>query len=251
LRLWQKSQSTPIGCGEIGSLLVWRSFDGAGVQQEEAESYGIGMGTQSEDWLGGAMPYPAAYSPPSNFPTNASPYCAPSSSNTNPKPPSYTHDYLRHAQEDRVTRRANEHHEASPNGTPRWTLIVIDILTILVNLLLFFNVDNEIAEVAQDAAAQGEAIDIVLFETIGRILYGRTMMVGVVFILMGAGVYQFPVAAPAIGLGLYVLGLHVLRVVMYLTLNPMAMISPFGIAVKFVIIGTLVKAINSGVYYRR
>lgn len=128
----------------------------------------------------------------------------------------------------------------------RWTLIVIGLLTILVNLLLFFNVDNKIAEVAQDAAAQGEASDIVLFETIGRILYGCTMMVGVVFILLGAGAYQFPVAAPAIGLGLYVLG-----IVMYLILNPMAMISPFGIAVKFVIIGTLVKAINSGVCYRR
>jgi hypothetical protein len=79
-----------------------------------------------------------------------------------------------------------------------------------VNLLLFFNVDNKIAEVAQDAAAQDEAIDIVLFETIGQILYGCTMMVGGVFILLGAGVYQFPVAAPAIGLGLYVLGLYVL-----------------------------------------
>lgn len=125
-----------------------------------------------------------------------------------------------------------------------------------VNLLLFFNVDNKIAEVAQDAAAQDEAIDIVLFETIGRILYGCTTMVGGVFILLGAGVYQFPVAAPAIGLGLYVLGLHVLGlhvlgIVMYLSLNPMAIISPFGMSVKFVIIGTLVKAINSGVYYRR
>jgi hypothetical protein len=125
-----------------------------------------------------------------------------------------------------------------------------------VNLLLFFNVDNKIAEVAQDAAAQDEAIDIVLFETIGQILYGCTMMVGGVFILLGAGVYQFPVAAPAIGLGLYVLGLHVLGlhvlgIVMYLSLNPMAIISPFGMSVKFVIIGTLVKAINSGVYYRR
>jgi hypothetical protein len=37
-------------------------------------------------------------------------------------------------------------------------------------------------------------------------------MVGGVFILLGAGVYQFPVAAPAIGLGLYVLGLHVLGI---------------------------------------
>jgi hypothetical protein len=169
-----------------------------------------------------------------------------------PKSAVVYHDYLRHAQEDRVTRRANEHHEASTElHAARWTLIVIGILTILVDLLLFFNVDNEIAEVAQDAAVQDEAIDIVLFETIGRILDGCTMMVGVVFILMGAGVYQFPVAAPAIGLGLYVLGLHVLGIVMYLILNPMAMISPFGIAVKFVIIGTLVKAINSGVYYRR
>jgi hypothetical protein len=98
-------KSVRCSCGEV--LMV------AGVQQAEAESYGIGTGTQSEDWLGGAMPYPAAHSPPSNFPMNASPYCAPSSGNTNPNPPSYTKDYLRHAQQDRVTRRANEHHEAS------------------------------------------------------------------------------------------------------------------------------------------
>ena len=222
----------------------------AGVQQAEAESYGIGTGTQSEDWLGGAMPYPAAHSPPSNFPTNAS--------HPIPHRPAAIRTQIRRRipkticdMRSKIALHGGRMNtmKRQPNCTPRTHRH--RHTDDPVNLLLFFNVDNEIAEVAQDAAAQGEAIYIVLFETIGRILYGCTMMVGGVFILMGAGVYQFPVTAPAIGLGLYVLGLHVLGVVMYLTLNPMAMISPFGIAVKFVIIGTLVKAINSGVYYRR
>lgn len=221
----------------------------AGVQQAEAESYGIGTGTQSEDWLGGAMPYPAAHSPPSNFPTNASPYCAPSSGNTNPNPPLYTTTICDMRSKIALHVGRMNTMKRQPNCTPRAHRH--RNTDDPVNLLLFFNVDNKIAEVAQDAAAQDEAIDIVLFETIGRILYSCTTMVGGVFILLGAGVYQFPVAAPAIGLGLYVLGLHVLGIVMYLSLNPMAMISPFGMAVKFVIIGTLVKAINSGVYYRR
>lgn len=231
-------KSVRCSCGEV--LMV------AGVQ-EEPPAYGVETGKQSEDWLSGALPPPTA--PPSlnNIKSQGSPYSATASGYTQPSTPSYTHDYLRHAHEEQVTRRSDEHHEASTElHAARWTLIVIGILTILVNLLLFFNVSNEIAKVAQDAAAQGDAINITLFENIGRIFYGCTMMVGVVFILLGVGVYQFPVAAPAIGLGLYVLG-----IAMYLVLNPMGMLSPFGIAVKFVIIGTLIKAINSGVYYRR
>lgn len=102
------------------------------------------------------------------------------------------------------------------------------------------------ATVAQQAAAEGEVIDIALFEGIGRVFYGFTMLVGVFFIVLGVSVYQFPLAAPIIGLGLYITG-----ILMYLVLNPLSLISPLGIMIKIGIIGTLIKAINSGAYYRR
>lgn len=215
-------------------------------------SYSSGQ-AHADDWFNSALP---AATPNQNY--SASPqgsgyspyvpsYAPATPPNTNPYGPSYTNDYIRNAQQESSNRRESEHVEASAELTAaRWALIVLGLLTIFVNLVLFLNVRNEMATVAQQAAAEGEVIDIALFEGIGRVFYGFTMLVGVFFIVLGVSVYQFPLAAPIIGLGLYITG-----ILMYLVLNPLSLISPLGIMIKIGIIGTLIKAINSGAYYRR
>ena len=89
-------------------------------------------------------------------------------------------------------------------------------------------------------------IDKNLIEIICRAFYALVVFVGFGFILLGILVYQFPVAAPAIGLIFYGLGILFL-----LYLNPTEVLRPVGIMIKLAIIGTLVKAINDGAYYRR
>lgn len=227
---------------------------GFGFPSEEATDHSYSSGqAPTDDWFNSALP---ASTPSQNYSSSprgsgdspySSSYSPATPPSTNPNGPSYTNDYIRNAQQESSSRRDSEHNDAAAELTAaRWTLIVLGILTIFVNLILFLNVRNEMATVAQEAAAEGDVLDIALLEGIGRVFYGFTMLVGVFFIVLGVSVYQFPLAAPIIGLGLYVTG-----ILMYLILNPLSMVSPFGIMIKIGIIGTLIKAINSGAYYRR
>lgn len=167
--------------------------------------------------------------------------------NQNPYGATYTHDNLRNAHaENGAQRQSNQVEHSTELNTARWTLIAVGILMMIVNFALFIAADSEVANIAQEEAAQGVAVDQGFLVVVVRIVYAFSMVVGIFFILLGTLVYRFPVVAPSIGLALYVL-----INIMTLVLNPMSFVSPIGIIIRIAIIGTLVKAINSGIYYRR
>ena len=199
----------------------------------------------------GWMPPGAPMMPPPLQPVYGQPAAPqPSRASRHPagsKRSSFGAEHIRQAEEDAVNRRKDERAMASRALEPaRWSLIVVGILTIIANIYMFFNAPYEAASVAQEAAARGEMIDKTLIEIICRVFYAIVVFVGFGFILLGLLVYQFPVAAPAIGLTFYGLGILFL-----LYLNPTEVLRPVGIMIKLAIIGTLVKAINDGAYYRR
>ena len=158
----------------------------------------------------------------------------------------FSRDLLEHAQQEIQSKKIESKNVISRELEPgRWTLIVIGLLSILINIIYFININAEVTTIAQNAAAKGTAVDMALLTLVGRAFYGLAILMGFVFVALGVSVYRLPLAAPAIGLSIYGLGL-----ILYLLLNPIAFVSPLGILVKIAIIGALVKAINSGIYYR-
>lgn len=205
-----------------------------------------GGATSMNSWDGGP---PAAYSSTSS--TGSGSYGQPSygaaPQNQNPYGASYTHDYLRSAHtENEAKRGANQVAHSTELKTARWTLLLVGVLMMFVNLALFIAADSEVASIAQEEASQGVAVDQGFLVVIVRIVYAFSMLVGVFFMLLGSLVYRYPVVAPSIGLALYVL-INIVTLV----LNPMSFVSPIGIIIRIAVIGTLIKAINSGIYHRR
>lgn len=258
-------KSVRCSCGE--TLAVAGSEESM-MAEENAQSYTPAPNTIGGDNLGLFSPQPTGQLPggaPSVNAWNGSPptsYGSTSAAgqgsygqpnygavpqNQNPYGASYTHDYLRNAHaENEAQHQSNQVEYSTELNTARWTLIVVGILMMFVNFALFIAADSEVASIAQEEASKGVAVDQGFLVVIVRIVYAFSMVVGVFFMLLGTLVYRFPVVAPSIGLALYVL-----INIMTLVLNPMSFVSPIGIIIRIAIIGTLVKAINSGIYYRR
>lgn len=157
---------------------------------------------------------------------------------------SYTHDYLRFANQERQTRNEDDHVMVTGDmHAARWTLTILGLLIMFFNFVFLVNSSAEAEAYARESALEGDAVDLDLLLTFVRIYYIITICVGIVFIVLGTMVNQFPLAAPSIGLAIYGLG-----ILLFLILDPLSMISPFSIGTKVAIIGTLVKAINSGAY---
>ncbi len=97
----------------------------------------------------------------------------------------------------------------------RWIMIVVGLMTLGLNGFYFVSarkaVDNEIAELQQ----QGMEIDMSQVENIVRLqqlVTGGAAAIGVVFIVLGALVYKFPVPCTVAGLVLYILSALVFAV---------------------------------------
>jgi hypothetical protein len=128
----------------------------------------------------------------------------------------------------------------------RGILIVIGILTIAVNVYMFFNAENEVqAELAK--AGAGAAVQPGLKETVlalVRLIYGGTALLGMAFVVCGLLVTKFPVPATLIALVLYLGGAAV-----FALLNPAALAS--GLIIKIIIIVALVKAVQAAFAYQK
>jgi hypothetical protein len=139
-------------------------------------------------------------------------------------------------------------------NSARWILIAIGVLTLGLNLFMFFNVTSEadkFIEGERKNLAPGTVIDPVKAaeakETIinyGRLIYGGGAALGLVFIVLGIVVYQVPVVATVLGLVLYIGGN-----LAFAALEPESLAR--GIIIKVIVIVGLFKAIQTAVAYER
>ena len=104
----------------------------------------------------------------------------------------------------------------------RWIMIIIGLLTLGLNGFL---------------ATQAQAQDI-------QLMAGAGIFIGVIFIVLGIMVYQFPVPCTIAGLTLYVLANAGFAIV-----NPMSLTS--GIVIKVFIVIGLAKSVGSALAYKR
>lgn len=139
-------------------------------------------------------------------------------------------------------------------NSARNTLIVVGILTLLVNIFLFFNAENEIDRAIDGEikkAGPGAVIDQVQLKqakekilTGVRILYGGTAGLGLVFIVLGCLVYVAPVPIVITGLVLYIAANAI-----YGFLNPATLVQ--GLLFKIIIILLLARAVQAAFAYQK
>ncbi len=142
------------------------------------------------------------------------------------------------------------------------TLLIMGVLVALVYGFLFFSVGSESLEMAkwsneQDVAAGKPALsDDEIKElsdkltSVQRVIYGIGISLGVVYIGLAFGVQVFPMTCSLVGLILY-LGLEIVGII----LNPFALFSIWGWAIRVVVCGALGKAfmdsLNARNYYKK
>jgi hypothetical protein len=136
----------------------------------------------------------------------------------------------------------------------RIILIVIGVLTVLMNLFLFLNVEREAKNaIAAEKQKLGPGMEFdeakvkeaeVTVVRVGRLIYGGTLLLGVVFIALGIGVYKAPVACTVTGLVLYLAGNAAFAV-----LEPMSLLR--GALFKIIFLICLVKAVQAALAYER
>jgi hypothetical protein len=123
-------------------------------------------------------------------------------------------------------------------------LIVIGILTMAVNGFLLYNLPNEIQQaMKQNQVAPAEIEQFRQAVTMsGYLVYGLPAVLGLLFVVFGLIIKQFPVPITITSLVLYVLA-----AVGFGLLNPMTLVQ--GIIVKVIIIYALIRAIKAARAY--
>ena len=138
----------------------------------------------------------------------------------------------------------------------RVALIAVGILTILVNAVMFLMAERMVdAEIQKELrnAGPGAAVDQAEVNNIRttyvraqQLVAGGTVLLGVVFIVLGVVVDRYPVGATATGLALYIGAVVIFAV---LEGDPAAI--GRGIIIKVIIIVALVKALQAGIAYQK
>ncbi len=165
----------------------------------------------------------------------------PPSSTALPDARQVSHEYIRNAEKEiREQRRRGQGAAAGSLGVAQGTLIFVGILTIALNSFLYFNSENEVQQVMNsgDVAMSQEALLRFV-----RIFYGSFIAVGVVLMMLGALIYQFPLFCPLAGLIIYILAMIISAVI-----DPFSLVK--GVIIKVLVVIALVKAVNDGAYYR-
>jgi hypothetical protein len=130
--------------------------------------------------------------------------------------------------------------------TARWILIIVGLLTMAVNSFFFLNAKSMIDEELRSMQSQGYEIDqskVGDAVALQQLITGGTALLGLVFIVLGVMVYQFPVPCTLAGLILYILS-----VLIFAALNPLSLVQ--GIIVKIFIVIGLVKSVKSAFAYQ-
>jgi hypothetical protein len=134
----------------------------------------------------------------------------------------------------------------------RGILIAIGVLQLLAGIFMFFNVKNEARQAIEaerqklqpgmviDPEAAKEAEETII--RVGQVVYGGTIVLGFVFIVLGVVVYKAPVACTVTGLILYVAANAIFAV-----FDPVSLLR--GIIVKVIIVVGMVKSIQAAMAY--
>jgi hypothetical protein len=137
--------------------------------------------------------------------------------------------------------------------TARIILIVVGTLTAAINGFMYVNTPNEVNQVMQQLnapQAQGLEAQKAITEVRDRIalfchiIYGATVALGVVFIVLGLMVYAYPVPVTVLALVLYIGATAVFGY-----LSPMTLAQ--GWLMKIIVIVVLVKSIQAAVAYQK
>jgi hypothetical protein len=140
-------------------------------------------------------------------------------------------------------------------NTAKWIMIVVGVLTIGVYIFLYMNVekmiDQELARELQKRGIARNQLDQAAFNearaseiTTNRLIYMISIGLGVVYLVLGLLVKQYPVPMTITGLALYV-GTALVSV----ALDPINLVR--GIIVKVIIVVALVKAVQAALAYER
>jgi hypothetical protein len=136
----------------------------------------------------------------------------------------------------------------------RGILIAIGVLTVIANGVFFFLVPNMVHEEIQKEirkAGPGANFDPAKIKEVedsgvrtAQLVTGGTAVLGIVFIVLGILVKQYPVPATALGLVLYVGSF-----VVFALLDPQNISA--GIIIKIIIIVGLVKSLQAAIAYQK
>ena len=127
----------------------------------------------------------------------------------------------------------------------RWIMIFVGVLTIAINGFAFATTDGTLDREVAELQAQGYEIDEAELANLSfsnKLLTGGFAATGVLFILLGILVYQFPIPCTIAGLVLYIGAIGVGA-----WLNPLSVAQ--GLIVKIFIIVGLVKSVKSAFAY--
>lgn len=139
--------------------------------------------------------------------------------------------------------------------TARTIMIVVGVLTIVISGIVLAIIPSQVkkeidAEVSK-IKAQGMVIDQAEVKAAEQqevraryLVTGVGLALGVVFVILGLLVYQYPVPATLLGLVLYVADY-----VIFGLMNPQMLYQ--GIIVKIIIVACLVKALQAAIAYEK
>ena len=129
----------------------------------------------------------------------------------------------------------------------RWIMIVVGVLSVALNGFVFVNAKSQIDKEVRQLERQGLQVDPVAVQELlfqNQIIFGVGMALGVVFIVLGVLVYQFPVPCTVLGLVLYVgaqIGFGMLAPEMLAK----------GLIMKIIITVALFRSVASAVAYQK
>ncbi len=149
-----------------------------------------------------------------------------------------SHEYIRGAEKE--LREQRKHGNSGALGTAQVILILVGIVSIALNTFLFINAPDEVQKVMDGGDVRMSQEALLQFV---QTFYGVFIAIGVIMLLLGALIYQFPVFCPLAGLILYILAIVVSGI-----LNPMTLIK--GAIIKVLVIVALCKAVGDGANYR-
>jgi hypothetical protein len=124
-------------------------------------------------------------------------------------------------------------------------LIAVGVLTLAVNGFRLFNLPNEIQQtIQQNQVAPADVEEMRRAMTIeGYLVYGLPVLLGVLFVVFGLIIKQFPVPIVITSLVLYILAIAAFGL-----LDPTTLIQ--GLIVKIVVILALLRAIKAARAYQ-
>ena len=134
-------------------------------------------------------------------------------------------------------------------------MVIVGALTIAFNGFMFLNARNDVDQVVQkqvqELHAKGMVEDRVAVEELRhrvilfcQMIYGATVALGVVFVILGLMVHAYPVPATVLGLVLYIGAAAI-----FAFLDPATLVQ--GVIFKVIVVVALVKSVQAAVAYEK